>query len=188
MECCSYGSLDEMVFNIPNNELNIWKIIKDLANALSHLHSQEIIHGDVKPENILLSKEDHGRANLKLADFGSSFDKALTDKDIYDAKYYGGTEGYKPPEILKNGTFDTSADIWSFGATVAFVCNWQHLFLTNEETITWTGNDTPINNLSRYSVDLHLLIMSMLHPEPERRPTSEIIFDIASKKCNVYDN
>ena len=181
MEYCSFGSLEEMVFSIPNNEKNIWQLIKELANGLSYLNSKEIIHGDMKPDNVLLCKIDHRTANTKLADFGSSLHKTLTNTDKYEAKYYEGTEGYKPPEVLKNGTFDKSADIWSFGATVAFVCNWQHLFLTNKEAITWTGNDTPINNLSRYSVDLHLLVMSMLNPEPKRRPTSETILDIATK-------
>ena len=188
MEYCSFGSLDEMVFNIPNTEKNIWEIIKQLANALSHLHSKEIIHGDIKPENVLLSKEGHSRANLKLADFGSSWDKYFTHNDTYEARYYGGTEGYFPPEVLKNETFDKSADIWSFGATIVLVCNWQLPFVTKEEIITWTGNYTPIYNPSRYSADLHLLIMAMLNPEPERRPTAETIYDIASKKFVVTND
>ena len=105
MEYCSFGSLEEMVFNIPNNEKNIWQLIKELANGLSYLHSKEIIHGDMKPDNVLLCKIDHRTANTKLADFGSSLYKTLTNTDKYEAKYYEGTEGYKPTEVLKNGTF-----------------------------------------------------------------------------------
>ena len=87
MEYCNYGSLHERVFNIPKDELTIWKIIKMLANALSHMHSKDIIHGDIKPQNILLSiREDH-LIDVKLADFGSSFDKNLTEMDEYEAKY-----------------------------------------------------------------------------------------------------
>ena len=185
MEYCSFGSLHDMVFNIPNNGKNIWEFIKQLANGLSHLHSKEIIHGDIKPQNVLLSKENYQMANAKLADFGSSRDKALTGKDKYEAKLYVGTKRYIPPEVLKNRTFDKSADIWAFGATIVFVCNWQHLFDTEEEIFIWTGNDTSIINFSRYSVDFHVLVMSMLHPEPEKRPTAETIFDIASNKYRL---
>ena len=104
MEYCSFGSLDKMLFNIPNNEMAIWEIIKELANALSYLHSQEIIHGDITPKNVLLSKKGYQTANIKLADFGSSCDKVLTDKDKYEAEYYRGTERYASPEVLKNVT------------------------------------------------------------------------------------
>ena len=182
MEYCSYGSLHESVFRVPNDELTIWKIVKMLANALSHIHSKKIIHGDIKPQNILLSKEEDELVHVKLADFGSSWDKNLTEIDEYEAAFFRGTELYAPPEVYKNKTFDKSADIWSLGATISFVCNRGHLFNTKDDIMSWSGNDLPLYNLSKYSADLHFLVMAMLNPDPKRRPTAETIFLICLRQ------
>ena len=187
MEYCNFGSLHQRVFSIPIDELNIWEIIKQLANAIAYLHSKNIIHGDIKPLNVLLSKDENQTMTLKLADFGSSYDKSEMGIDEFKAEHFIGTEIYTPPEVLRNETFDKPADIWSFGATIAFVCNRGHLFLTKQGIRSWTGKKSPINSLgsSRYSKDLHLLVMGMLQPDPKKRPTAEVILIIASNKYSV---
>ena len=182
MEYCNYGSLHERFFNIPKDELTIWKIIKMLANALSHMHSKDIIHGDIKPQNILLSIREDQLIDIKLADFGSSFDKNLTEMDEYEAKYFKGTEVYVPPEVLKNVTFNKSADIWSLGATISFVCNRGHLFNNKEEIISWSGYASPMYDISRYSDHLHFLLMAMLNPVPKKRPTAKHILSTCSRR------
>ena len=182
MEYCSYGSLHESVFRVPNDELTVWKIVKMLANALSHMHSKEIIHGDIKPQNILLSKEEDELVHVKLADFGSSWDKNVTEIDEYEAEYFKGTELYAPPEVFRNETFDKSADIWALGATISFVCNRGHLFNNKEEIISWSGYASPMYDISRYSDDLHFLLMAMLNPEPKKRPTAKHILRICSRR------
>lgn len=77
-----------------------------LAEALLYLHSRHILHRDIKPENILL---DHNN-NLKLADFGWSV------HDPHDSRVtLCGTPEYFPPEIVKNHTYSSDADLWCLG-------------------------------------------------------------------------
>ena len=71
-------------------------IIKQLLLALNYMHQQNIAHRDVKPENILLSKEADGSLNIKLTDFGFAcfYDQNLGLKQVL------GSPLYMAPEIV----------------------------------------------------------------------------------------
>lgn len=85
----------------------------DLARGLSYLHSQKIVHRDVKTDNLLL---DENRS-VKITDFGVSH---------FEASNYGemtgniGTFGYMAPEVLVGGPYDKKCDVYSFG-----ICLWE---------------------------------------------------------------
>ena len=78
------------------------------AEALTHLHSQEppVIHGDVKPANLILTKG--GR--VKLVDFGlSSAPNAIRRRS--------GTPGFRAPELAADGAPSRASDVYSLAAT-----------------------------------------------------------------------
>jgi serine/threonine protein kinase len=81
-------------------------IIRQMADALSAVHEQGMSHGDVKPENILVSED----LNSKLIDFGScrSSDAVLLTSVI-------GTPAYMAPELFEGEYTDLRADIFSLG-------------------------------------------------------------------------
>jgi len=88
-----------------------------------------IIHGDVKPENILLSASN---SKLKLADFGSSLMKGIPPEQVYHAR----TTAYCPPEILLGGTCNATTDMWAVGCIlyillwyVSHYCQFEQLFI-----------------------------------------------------------
>ena len=87
-------------------------IFYQLINGLEYLHNKNIIHCDIKPANILFSKN----FILKIADFGSSF--YLKDKKDHDIR---GTLLYLPPDLFEsyinktNGSNTYESDIWSCG-------------------------------------------------------------------------
>lgn len=85
----------------------------DLARGLNYLHTQKIVHRDVKAENMLL---DTSR-NLKIADFGVARVEAQNPQDMTGET---GTLGYMAPEVLDGKPYNRKCDVYSFG-----VCLWE---------------------------------------------------------------
>ena len=96
------------------------KVIHDICQALSHIHKEKIVHLDIKPDNILLSKNNR----FKLTDLGlTRLTYRQKGEDIQE-----GDCRYMAPELLQEyfgtGDFDeckndlTKADIFSLGATI----------------------------------------------------------------------
>ncbi|CAL9245737.1 unnamed protein product [Arabidopsis halleri] len=110
------GSLDKYLNRNENQERLTWeqrfKIIKDVATALLHLHQewvQVIIHRDIKPANVLIDQE----MNARLGDFGLAklYDQGFDP----ETSKVAGTFGYIAPEFLRTGRATTSTDAYAFG-------------------------------------------------------------------------
>ncbi|KAG5272914.1 hypothetical protein AALO_G00170680 [Alosa alosa] len=88
------------------------KLFRQMARAIKFIHDQDIVHRDIKCENLLLDKD----FNLKIADFG--FSRRLTDSDgaMELSKTFCGSEGYAAPEVLQGIPYDPKLyDVWSMG-------------------------------------------------------------------------
>ncbi|KAK2965646.1 hypothetical protein RJ640_000415 [Escallonia rubra] len=113
------GSLDKWIFNPDQAHTLSWeirrKIIIGLAKGLEYLHSHcdpNIIHFDIKPQNILLS----GDFSVKISDFGLA---KLIDRDQSQVlTVLKGTPGYMAPELYKGTNVSVKADVYSFGIVV----------------------------------------------------------------------
>ena len=87
-----------------------FRIIGELCDALTYIHNKQIVHRDIKPNNILITRDGH---HVKLIDFG------LADKDDFDIlKEPAGTTAFASPEQQKRNKIDNRSDIYALGKII----------------------------------------------------------------------
>ena len=141
------GKLDE-------NEAK--RIFMQIYKGVSHMHTKNLIHRDLKPNNILFLDEDHQQ--VVIIDFGICGMSNGKNKDVIKA----GTLEYSCPEIASGDEFESSPkiDVWSLGVI---------LFYMLYGTLPFKGkNDKEI-------------IFSILYKEPNYKPLQECL----SEECVV---
>lgn len=99
-------------------------ILRQMADALSHLHARRLVHDDVKPENIMW---DRLQSRAVLIDFGAALDYGKLPQTYFNPS---GTPSYAPPEFLQ-GRKGPEGDIWALGIVMLFV--WGHIELPHGE-------------------------------------------------------
>lgn len=110
IEYCSGGELFDRIQKINCfSEREAAKYIKQLLSAIAYLHGKNIVHRDLKAENLLF-ENDSDEANMKLIDFGVSC-SAVKGKKLKETL---GTPYYIAPEVLLQN-YDEKCDVWSCG-------------------------------------------------------------------------
>ncbi|KAH7470718.1 Calcium/calmodulin-dependent protein kinase type IV [Phytophthora ramorum] len=175
------------------SEWDARRFITDLLEALRFLHDLGIAHGDVKPENLLLTSASSKLASIKLADFGLA---ALVEESslLYNGRM---TWAYCAPEVLKTAPSPESdrtavsrsarssgvglkSDLWSVGIVLHVLLSGIHPFDPDGRQT----RDQMIRNIQsgRFSMtgprwdavssEAKGLISALLQPSPEERPTT----------------
>ncbi|KAA6387066.1 MAG: putative AUR protein kinase [Streblomastix strix] len=167
------------------NDDKALKIIYQLSDAVYQIHLINIIHGDIKPENILLTQD----YKVKLTDFGLA--KQMPDGRSY-LTVQGGTFTFQAPELLTGSKQQgdnrvvqrSSADIWAIGISMFELLAQRHPFFTNDEgnpstkeLIRRITEDAPAKLPDHYSINLKDLIRDMLEKDSSRRITAEKILE-----------
>eukprot|EP00830_Metopus_es_P000699 TRINITY_DN1065_c0_g1_i1.p1 TRINITY_DN1065_c0_g1~~TRINITY_DN1065_c0_g1_i1.p1 ORF type:complete len:824 (-),score=144.57 TRINITY_DN1065_c0_g1_i1:23-2494(-) len=92
-------------------------IVYNLASALQHMHSLNLIHRDIKPANIMMIIDPKTRRliDAKLADFGTSRQSSALVETLV------GSVGFFAPEMISQGIYGQKIDSWSFGIVLFFL-------------------------------------------------------------------
>ena len=106
MEYVDGRTLEEFLSENPPLELRR-RVFGQILEAVAYIHRKGIIHNDLKPANILITRIDNA---VKIIDFGLSDDDAH-----YLARTLGCTAGYASPELLRQERTDCRSDIYSLG-------------------------------------------------------------------------
>lgn len=175
MEKCQGGELySQIVKQSSFNEQDACGILKQLVSALAYLHSQKIVHRDVKPENILF-EYPNDLSSIKLIDFGvaSFFKEQSTLKDAVGTLYYSA------PEVL-NKDYDAKCDLWSCGI-ISFLLLTGHspfdqdddsVIIERVKSLKFSDLQEKLRNVSEFGQDF---IRKLICPAAERIDAEEAL-------------
>jgi serine/threonine-protein kinase len=145
---------------------NAMRLAIHICAALSHMHSRGILHLDIKPSNIIVA---HGRP--VLFDFG-----VARKKPDWDARIFGGSDHYMPPEQIHGDPVSPASDIFSLGLTIYELLTGKLPFppRTRRDRYPQISKDPiPLRTLRpRVPAALDDLLTTCLAPDPRRRPQS----------------
>lgn len=155
------------------SENDVIRLIKQILEGVHYLHQNNIVHLDLKPQNILLSSI-YPLGDIKIVDFGMSrkIGNASELREIM------GTPEYLAPEILNYDPITTATDMWNIGIIA-------YMLLTHTSPFVGEDNQETYLNISQVNVDYSEemfssvsqlatdFIQSLLVKNPEKRPTAE---------------
>ncbi|KAG8959051.1 hypothetical protein FRC03_008520 [Tulasnella sp. 419] len=105
-----------LVNGYPVNQIGV---IRDVVSAIAHIHSKSIVHGDIKPENVLIDGSGRGRVcDFGQSHFVSNFPEGFAPLIQRASPNFAFTLRYASPELLKNGRTTTRSDIWALGCLI----------------------------------------------------------------------
>ena len=144
------------------------RILCQVASALAAAHDQGIVHRDVKPANIMISKE----GDVKLTDFGLALD--LSDEEADDGEVpFSGTPAYMSPEQIDGGKVGIATDIYALGIMAYELLTGKQPFGGRIHEILNAHRSAQIPSLSlslaAVPPDLEELILKATAKKPESR-------------------
>ncbi|XP_036005586.1 serine/threonine-protein kinase D2 isoform X1 [Fundulus heteroclitus] len=153
-----HGDMLEMILSSEKGRLpeRLTKfLITQILAALRHLHFKNIVHCDLKPENVLLASADPF-PQVKLCDFG--FARIIGEKSF--RRSVVGTPAYLAPEVLLNQGYNRSLDMWSVGVIMYVSLSGTFPFNEDEDINDQIQNAAfmypanPWNQISKDAIDL----------------------------------
>ena len=136
------------------------KILRSCAQALHHAHEHDVVHGDFKPGNVFLTREE----DVKIVDFGAS--AALSGDS---SRIPAGTPAYASPQVLDGETPDRRDDVFSYACVAYELLTGQHPFQHRSSLEARDAGATPARAWN-LTAPQWLGLLSALSWDREQRP------------------
>jgi len=169
-------TLAHMLLSEKLSKNTILQIMSGIADAVDFIHTNNVVHQNIKPSNIMFDTFDK---RFKLIDFTSACFYKYNDL----CRHLGYTIYYTPPELFQHGdpTFKDKLkhDIWSIGVVFYQIAN------QNQDYIKFTSQDPkiiakdiqllPINSSNNVYQPINKIVNFVLQKNPNKRPTADQI-------------
>jgi BR serine/threonine kinase len=173
LENCEGGSLLNYILSGPKTGLSeVIRVFRAIASAVGYLHSEGIAHGDLKPDNIVLTKS----GEVKLIDFGYCKEDVMSG----DGEKCG-TIKYAPPELFRRGLYNPrKADMWSLGIVLFVMVTGAFPYYTSEDAIVKgliaEGRMAPASRIGREFAEIYRVLTNR---SPLLRPNVDVILGMS---------
>lgn len=174
-------------------------IMAQILHAVAYLHSENVLHGDLKPQNILL-REENGDITAVISDFGIAILGSCYPSNPINGGDRIMTLYYRSPELLLEAHYESPADMWALGCILYEIITNKILFAGDSaidqlfkifmafgtpNTENWPGVNTlpewrasypvwkPKNSFENQAPDLRQLLLGLLAMNPSKRITPE---------------
>lgn len=184
MEYMEGGSLTNLIDNVTLSEEHIATICLETCKGLQHLHSKNIIHRDIKSDNMLLDTQGH----VKITDFG--FCAKLTDHKTKRTTFVG-TPYWMAPEVVKQKAYGAKVDVWSLGIMAIEMIESEPPYLNEEQLkalyLIATNGTPQLKHPERLSKEIKSFLSVCLCVNVEfRASTSQLLeHEFLRKGCSL---
>jgi MAP/microtubule affinity-regulating kinase len=169
LEHCEGGTLLDLILSDTlQNVSEVKRLFRPIADAVSYLHGRGIAHGDIKPDNIVLTAD----GDAKLIDFGYSKEMLIGfDEDK------SGTVKYCAPELFCSSAYDTrKADVWSLGILLFVMATGTFPYRSSDdEVVRLLVSSGQVAGPDRIAAEFAELYGALTNRSPSQRPTVDAI-------------
>jgi serine/threonine protein kinase len=150
-----------------------WQLAAKIFNGLKAIHSEKIIHKDIKPANIIISGEQ-----VKIIDFGISYVPGNTGKVDFSAIQFEGSRPFAAPENFSpNASVSEKMDVFSAAVTLAYSGRLRSIWNDENEGTLRHSIHKEKPDLSDLEPEQIELLEPLLDKFPSKRPSSEEAFN-----------
>ncbi|CAL8140358.1 unnamed protein product [Orchesella dallaii] len=152
--------VEKQIQRLKLNRINSFGVLQQITEGIAFLHKNEIVHGDLKPGNVLVIRDSSIGFHVKIADVGKKY---ANSKREFPVSATNTLARWKAPEILKDCTkVSSSCDIYSLGCIYFYVLRKGEHFKKGAEATGWIKK--------RFCY--HWLIKEMAEDDPLKRPSA----------------